>query len=239
MIRTLYKNMPSTTRDNLLDRARELFNERGLEAVGVRDLARDLGLSPGNVSYWFAKKQDLVEALMEQLAERNARTVRDLGDAADLADLLARHRETFVAQYDYRFLGRAVVHLLETYPDLAARYRATEIERRRGLTTALSAMVGHDLRADTDERTLARIVATFTLTARFWLGEVRLSFDDAAPDRVIDHYLAVLAHALWPPATPRGRRSLSPFLDGVLTAETLGRHDAAGAVPQRSSTSGP
>ncbi len=42
--------MTPTTRQAILDRSRELFNEHGLESVGVRDLARDLGLSPGNVS---------------------------------------------------------------------------------------------------------------------------------------------------------------------------------------------
>lgn len=215
--------MSSTTRQTLLDRARELFNEQGLESVGVRDLARDLGLSPGNVSYYFPKKQDLIAALMDELAARNTANVADLGVASDLSDLLGRYRSTFEAQYDYRFLARAIVHIVESYPGLAARYREVEGKRRQGLTAALDTMVGTELHRDTGEETLALVVGTFTLVARFWLSEARISFPDTEPHDLIDHYIAILAHTLWGPATASGRRSLRPLLAGILVKPVLGR----------------
>lgn len=214
--------MTETTRDALLRRARELFNEHGLEAVGPRDLARDLGLSPGNVSYHFPRKQDLVLALMDELASRNEATVGDLAGAADLADLLRRYRATFEAQYEYRGITRAIVPLVESDPAIAERHRAGAAARRAGLHRAFAAMVGRDLRPDTDRATLARLVASCSITARFWSGEALLSFPDVPVDRVIDHYVALLAHALWGPATSEGRAALAPFLAGVLTAESLG-----------------
>jgi AcrR family transcriptional regulator len=213
----------TVTRQAVLDRARDLFNEFGLEGVGVRDLARDLGLSPGNVSYYFPRKQDLIDALMAELAERQAANVAGLGDAEGLAGLLQRYRRTFEAQYDYRCLARALVHIVDAYPELAERYRGVELDRRRGLTRALGALIGGDLRADTDTATLARLVGTFTLVARFWSSEAHVSFPDRAPHEVIDHYLSLIAHALWGPATSRGRRSLRPFLRDELADTVLGR----------------
>ncbi len=214
--------MTETTRDALLRRARELFNEHGLEGVGPRDLARDLGLSPGNVSYHFPRKQDLVLALMDELAGRNEATVGDLAGAADLADLLRRYRATFEAQYEYRGITRAIVPLVESDPAIAERHRAGAAARRAGLHRAFAAMVGRDLRPDTDRATLARLVASCSITARFWSGEALLSFPDVPVDRVIDHYVALLAHALWGPATEEGRAALAPFLAGVLETESLG-----------------
>ncbi len=211
-----------TTRDTLLYRALELFNTHGLESVGVRDLARDLDLSPGNVSYYFAKKEDLVRALMAELAVRNDRAVADLADSPTLVALLERYRRTFEAQYDYRFLSRSIVQVVDHYPDLGARYARVDLERRRGLTRALRAMIGRDLRADTDAETIARVVGTCTLTARFWLSEMRLSYRDVPVPLVIDHYLAVISQGLWGPATPRARSSLTPLLAGVLVAATTG-----------------
>jgi AcrR family transcriptional regulator len=213
----------STTRQSILDRSRELFNEQGLESVGVRDLARDLGLSPGNVSYYFAKKEDLIAALMDELASRNTANVADLALAGNLSDLLGRYRSTFEAQYEYRFLARAIVHIVESYPDLAARYRTVEMSRRQGLASVLAAMVGSELRSDTGEETLALVVGTFTLVARFWLSEARISFPSNEPRDLVDHYIAILAHALWSPATADGRRSLLPLLSGILVAPVLGR----------------
>lgn len=218
-----YTVQTSTTRDRLLARARELFDEHGLEAVGVRDLARDLGLSPGNISYHFPRKEDLVAALMEELAERNAATVADLARASDLTALLTTYRELFAAQLDHSFIGRSLVHIVDSYPALGERYLRTERQRRLGLGAAILAMAGGDLRADVDDAELARTVGAITLVARFWTSERRLSFGAVDDGRVVDHYLALVAQALWPLTTAAGRVAILPFLDGILVDETLGR----------------
>ncbi len=209
----------SDTRNALMQRACELFNEHGLQTVGVRDLARDLDLSPGNVSYYFPRKENLVEALMEELREKNGRNMTGLLDATSLADLLDRYRLVFQTQYEYRFLARAVVDIVETYPRLAVQYSAVDRERTQALATAFQRMIGTDLHSDTTNATVAAVVATCTLTARFWLSETRLSFNDADPESVIDHYVAVIAHALWVPATPQTREALRPYLERIIPTD--------------------
>lgn len=203
-------------REAILARARVLFNELGLESVGVRELARDLALSPGNVSYHFPRKQDLVEALMAEHGARNAALIEDLARAPHLADLLESYRRIFEGQYEYRFLLRSIVQQVELDPEIDARYAATDAERRRALARVFTAMVGGDLRADTSTEAIDRIVGTCTLVARFWVSEMRLSFRAAPVARVIDHYLAIIAHAVSPVATGAARRSLAPYLEGVL-----------------------
>ncbi|MDJ0924560.1 MAG: TetR/AcrR family transcriptional regulator [Acidimicrobiia bacterium] len=204
------------TRQILLRRARELFNEHGLQAIGVRDLARDLDLSPGNVSYYFARKENLVEALMEELRTKNQQNLQDLLRATSLADLLSRYRTVFSTQYEYRFLARAVVEIVETYPRLGDLYSTVDRERTRGLAEAFKRMVGTDLESGTSDTAISAIVGTCTLTARFWLSEMRLSFDEIDPEIVIDHYLALIAHTLWAAATPPARRSLQAYLDRII-----------------------
>lgn len=99
---------------------------------------------------------------MEELAARNTANVADLARADSLADLLERYRRTFEAQYEFRFLACAVVHIIESYPGLAARYREVGTKRRRGLAAALDAMVGTELHQDVGAETLALVVGTFT-----------------------------------------------------------------------------
>jgi AcrR family transcriptional regulator len=67
--------MSSGTRQQILDTARVLFNAQGLHRVGVRDIARALGMSPGNLAYHFATKDDLVAALWLELHQQLARTL--------------------------------------------------------------------------------------------------------------------------------------------------------------------
>ena len=206
------------TRERLIDRAKELFNEQGLEAVGVRDLARDLDLSPGNVSYYFARKEHLIEELMAELARENADNVAALASAGSLSCLLDRYRAVFTTQYDYRFLARSVVHIVETYPAVGSRYSSVDSSRRRGLAEAFERLVGTDLQPDTTSTSISAIVGTCTLIARFWLSEMRLSFQGLERDAVIDHYVAIIAHSTWSAATPEARMTLQPYLDRVLPA---------------------
>lgn len=210
------------TRERLLDRAKQLFNQHGLEAVGVRDLARDLDLSPGNVSYYFARKENLIDELMSELAHENADNVAALATADSLAHLLDQYREVFRTQYEYRFLARSIVHIVETYPEIGQRYSSVDSARRSGLGEAFARLIGTDLESGTTSTTISAIVGTCTVIARFWLSEMRLSFHDLDADTVIDHYLAIIAHATWAAATPEARTTLTPYLEQVLpTVEAL------------------
>src|SRR3954447_19936910 len=63
------------TRQRILDVARQLFNQHGLNQVSVRDVARVARLSQGNLAYHFPTRDDLVAALLYELYELNKRTV--------------------------------------------------------------------------------------------------------------------------------------------------------------------
>ena len=52
-----------STRDVILQRARELFMERGYNNVSMRDIAETAGIRVGNLTYHFPRKELLVEAI--------------------------------------------------------------------------------------------------------------------------------------------------------------------------------
>jgi AcrR family transcriptional regulator len=200
-----------STREAILDHALAAFNERGVEAVGMRDLARELGLSPGNLTYHFATKEDVVLGLAERLSAHNTGV---FGDAAPdgLEALLASFRAVFETQVAFRCLVLSVVHLTEHYPRMAARYRANQ-ERREA---AFRRMLQHlqrrgSLAPGLGPSDVERLVGTISLIGRFWLSEARLDHPDQAPEALIDAYLAILAGALKGSATAQGREELSRF----------------------------
>lgn len=59
--------MKRDTRTEILQIARKLFNERGYNAVSVKDIADALGISKGNLTYHFKKKEQIMEALLKSL----------------------------------------------------------------------------------------------------------------------------------------------------------------------------
>ena len=77
------------TYDQLLDAARQLFDERGYEATTVRDVAEAVGMSTGAVFGNFLDKAalfiDVINADCEKLSQRMAQ-VEQTGDAAEAAE---------------------------------------------------------------------------------------------------------------------------------------------------------
>ena len=59
--------MASSTREKILAASLRLFNEQGYRSVTMRAIADSLSISVGNLTYHFAKKQDIASALMEDI----------------------------------------------------------------------------------------------------------------------------------------------------------------------------
>lgn len=53
-------------REDIIRTSISLFNERGYGNVSLRDISGALGISVGNLNYYFAKKQDILQAIMER-----------------------------------------------------------------------------------------------------------------------------------------------------------------------------
>lgn len=205
--------MDLTTRQRVLALALARFNERGLEGVAIRELARELGLSPGNVSYHFPKKEALVAALMEELRELNDATIGPLEQVETLEGFLERYRRVFENQHAYRFIPRSLATIVRGSDETARRYRSVEKARRASLAAALERLRdAGELERTLDEEAIARIVGLCTLIARFWLSEAELSHPRARVDSLIEHYLSLIAHALSPHVARHARRTLEPYL---------------------------
>ena len=58
--------MKRDTRQLILDAAKALFNERGYNDVTLRDIAGVMGISKGNLTYHFKKKEEIIEALLTE-----------------------------------------------------------------------------------------------------------------------------------------------------------------------------
>ena len=54
------------TRSRILDEAEELFGERGLDRVSIRDITRKAGVNLAAINYHFGSKEDLIAAVFER-----------------------------------------------------------------------------------------------------------------------------------------------------------------------------
>lgn len=63
-------NTKISTKQVIIDQAIKVFNERGYDAVSLQELAGEIGISRGNLTYHFKEKDTLLEAIADQMWER-------------------------------------------------------------------------------------------------------------------------------------------------------------------------
>lgn len=88
----------------ILDTARRLYNTRGLSNVTIRQVAQEMKISSGNLTYHFKKREDVVEAAFEDLLSIEEKFLslyhQSTLNGVQLKKLMKAHAK---AMFDYRF----------------------------------------------------------------------------------------------------------------------------------------
>jgi AcrR family transcriptional regulator len=199
-------------RERILDRALDLFNDRGVEYVGVRELARDLGVKGGNVTYHFPTKDHLVSGLVERFGIAGA-GVPELPEEVSLLALMKVLEARFRLNYRYRCLFVSLPLLLRNHPDLPGPLSASSVEMRR------TDLIGYIERLRSDRlldpalsnRQKERVATLLSWAERGWVVDAGVVFGDRDPGWCAAHYLRMLSEHLLGLATPQGRAELRRY----------------------------
>lgn len=161
------------TQQRILDTSADLFNQFGIEAVSIAQVATDLKISTGNLTYYYKRKKDLVLAHTRNLE-------RDLAEALEQFPYLSNPRNFAKAFIDmmaltlrYRFLFTGANYILQNdliefdhYDRLIRTVKRTLIARTRWL------MKGGHMRPVVKPHTLEMLVDSIWWQ---WLGWLHIS----------------------------------------------------------------
>lgn len=96
--------MAHSTREKILAVSLRLFNEQGYHHVTMRAIADALSISVGNLTYHFAKKSDIVSALMDDVFEQMTATSDMPVESLTQIDRLFSMMLDTLCQYAFFFL---------------------------------------------------------------------------------------------------------------------------------------
>ncbi|MBQ9263411.1 MAG: helix-turn-helix transcriptional regulator [Clostridia bacterium] len=99
--------MNAFVRTGILDTARRKFNEKGYDRVSMREIAEECGMAVGNLTYYYHRKDDLVQAIMQD-AFLSAKPEHPILSLADLNDQFSRMIDTLL-RYAFYFLDDAFI----------------------------------------------------------------------------------------------------------------------------------
>jgi AcrR family transcriptional regulator len=207
------KSEPGGTARRILTHALRAFNERGIGGVGIREIARDLGLSPGNVSYHFPTKEALVAAMLEEAHAANNALVDAPAEPLDFVTVDGILRTIMRRDLEHQWAMRDVVGLLIAMPGLHPLHQRTQRTRTARADHIVQGLIDAGL---LDEKATARarreLRQQFFTQVFFWLPAAIVAAPDRDPAESLDLHARAVMALFRGYCTPRGRRQLETLL---------------------------
>ena len=138
-----------TTRDKLVEVARQLFLAKGYEATGIAEILREAGVNSGSLYYFFKTKEDLLLAVLDLVAaaERHRMAHCSLTQRQRLDPLDGESAEVTRDDDDVDFIE--LRQHVSAAPESSMGYHATQVDAlgkvTRLPTDDVELYVGHDL----------------------------------------------------------------------------------------------
>lgn len=205
-------------RDQILQKALQLFNERGLARVKSRDISDALNISVGNLTYHFATQNDIVLALWKQLTEEVEKTVRERSQPGK-DDLLTAMYDTISAvfevqiRYSFLFIHRHAI--LEAIPALMEHYQNDLRARFAFSKDHYVQMVEKGLLRVSILDEINGFLYRINVIGATWLQEISLYHPEFTDQEKVDLGIAVLFSAYRPYLTEAGLKILDPLLGEI------------------------
>ena len=199
-------------RDEILLTALKMFNESGIHNVGVREIARAMSISVGNLSYHFPKKENIVAEILGLLRHRNNLHYENFfASEPTVFSYLTLMKGVLSNQYDFRGVAISPLDIKNIYQALFD-YKGVEKQRQAKQKEIFVKL------SETDELTLNEkgcdfMVDFISLFSRFWIQEAFLSYDHLSKTEVIDKYMGTLSQQLAIFATPKGLKGIEEFFE--------------------------
>ena len=201
-------------REKILDKALEMFNERGVEYVGLRELAASLDMRVSNITYYFPTKDDLVYELSQQLRKTNGATIVSRENLT-LEDFLQMLRQVFQNHVRFRCLVLSVVHLLKQNKHMAAAYQKTQNIRSSAIRSSLKVLVRDNYLIIDEKVEMEFLVSMLSMVSRFWISEAAVSNQQWDTQKQISHYLKLITTLMIPYATSKGKKGIERFIQSL------------------------
>jgi len=192
------------TRQNIIQAAIRLFNERGVVNVSFRDIADELQISPGNVTYHYKTKQELMDSVyryMIKTLEAMAIGNQLMNPNKDQLEVARGYLEHI---FQFRFFYQDTLEIIRSFPELAVLHEE-QVEQEKAIIKNLMFMsVGKgDLIPEPFDGLYNSLAHSIWMTLHFWLTQ-QIIRGEHKNDLEIG--LITVANLLYPYTTDKGKK---------------------------------
>ena len=131
------------TKDKIIATAIDLFNIHGTKAISTNHIAKEMGISPGNLYYHFRSKNDIIRSISDNFSNELGSVFKiQLDTISDFSsNLTSLFNRFFKIQQSYQFLFLEGVHLTKQDSRLLDNYTNLRSLIKKGYHELLSNLV--------------------------------------------------------------------------------------------------
>ncbi|MCI4669478.1 MAG: TetR/AcrR family transcriptional regulator [Bacteroidia bacterium] len=115
-------------KERIINKAIDLFNERGISSTSPNQIAAELNISTGNLTYHYKTKAVLVKKVYEKMHEDSADFINPEGYLTlnDFRKSMMKFRD-FIDKHSFFF--QDLVFILRNYPEVGKLYEQSNLRR--------------------------------------------------------------------------------------------------------------
>lgn len=209
------KRAGTSTRELIIASANEIINRTGVVDFRIETLASSLSLSPGNITYHFPKKEDIIAAIWEEyLAVLRDTTEEMITPLLDIKQLFLYFRTAAAKAISY--VGVTTYY----FGDMGALLRENEafrrqIERGRDLVFAgYDTLVENGYMKPIENPEIKELTFDSQMTMlRWWINHALTKYPEQDLPAVMDKYIALSLLQLVPYLTEAGKRQFASIVN--------------------------
>ncbi|MCD6019519.1 MAG: transcriptional regulator, TetR family [Bacteroidetes bacterium] len=205
----------SERKEDILTAALELFNKKGIDEVRTRDIAKEIQISLGNLTYYFPTKNDIVFALVQEagkaiedaLSQNSANPGKNI-----LVTYFGQVETIFKTHLKYRFLFGRWGEIISSNPPIqkfAQDFLKVRFDSWKGLNEQLVKEKYARPALAEDSYGHSYII---NILALFWHQEFSMYFPGLSDKQKIEKALAIFFQSYKPYLTKKGWDELEPLL---------------------------
>jgi AcrR family transcriptional regulator len=208
------KNKPNTSQE-IKETAKDLFNQKGIPSVTLREVAKAMNKSYGNITYHFPTKEKLIEELYQEYRTEIQQVSQAFFGEENLENnlflaILKSPFYTFDISLSYLFFFKDYVFLLREYEELAKKINQENEQRKAILKSILMQLVENGIfRKEFEEKEIIYLMELSGAMRTFFFMQLRN--EEFEKPSLKNEYVNYVNRLMFPYLSEKGRVIFEEF----------------------------
>ena len=164
-----------------------MFNQKGTSSISTNHIAKELGISTGNLYYHFKNKEEIIRAILEKMIQEwdIVWHVPVSNWQPTLEDLKSIIRCSFQLEWKYRFFYRELIVLMKMDPKLKDRHKQIQVQRMTEQKKFFQYFIETGvLRIPKDQLQVDALLTISWILSNYWLTFLETSGEEISEEKI-------------------------------------------------------